>query len=174
MQGNWENGASKLQRAQYDVQIAFHRLNFAAQARQALGATDPGEIVPELARLAAGQASRTAVFFSEGLARASDDEETSASLAASGSDAAAALSELASFLEQLAEEASGPPRLGDLYPQALRLGLDRDLTPDTVLDQAAHHKTAHEAPGTGHQVNFIVHMRIQVDRNQAIATNTVA
>jgi hypothetical protein len=34
MQGKWENGASKLQRAQYDVQIAFHRLNFAAQARQ--------------------------------------------------------------------------------------------------------------------------------------------
>merc|ERR1711968_312431 len=33
MQGKWESGASKLQQAQYDVQIAFHRMNFAAQAK---------------------------------------------------------------------------------------------------------------------------------------------
>merc|ERR1711871_1899384 len=33
MQGQWEAGASKLQKAQYDVQIAFHRMNFATQAR---------------------------------------------------------------------------------------------------------------------------------------------
>ena len=40
----------------------------ARQAKQALGATDPAEIVPDLARLAAGQATRTAVFFKDGLA----------------------------------------------------------------------------------------------------------
>merc|ERR1712196_335754 len=33
MQGQWEAGASKLQKAQYDVQIAFPRMNFATQAR---------------------------------------------------------------------------------------------------------------------------------------------
>ena len=106
------------------------------QARQALGATDPSEIVPELARLAAGQAWRSAVFFKGGLAGASEDEETSASLAEAGGQAAAALSDLSSFLERLADTASGPPRLGPLYPVALRLGLDRDLAPDDVLTAA--------------------------------------
>ena len=106
------------------------------QARQALGATDPSEIVPELARLAAGQASRSAVFFTDGLAGASGDEETSAALAEAGGQAAAALSELSSFLERLADTASCPPRLGALYPSALRLGLDRDLAPDDVLTAA--------------------------------------
>ena len=124
------------------------------QAERALGAAQPSEIVPELARLAAGQATRTAVFFKDGLAEASDDADASASLREAGGRAAAALTDLASFLERLAEEASGPPRLGALYPDALRVGLDRDLSPDDVLEAAERDlsEIRSEAAGYGRTV----------------------
>ncbi len=106
------------------------------QAKQTLGATDPSRIAPELATLAAGQAARTALFFRDGLPGATDDAQIGASLAAAGRRAGVALDDLSSFLERLAETASGPTRLGSLYPDALRLGLDRDVAPDDVLEAA--------------------------------------
>ena len=90
----------------------------AAQARASLTATDPSAISPELCQLASGQASASSQFYSEGLAAATQDEDDPRlrqRLATAGEQAGRALSDLAGFLEELGEKATGSARLGEDY-----------------------------------------------------------
>jgi uncharacterized protein (DUF885 family) len=102
----------------------------ARQAQEALSATPPSSIAPELARLAAGQSRASARFFKTGLADAAGEQVAARSeLRARGQEAAAALEQLATFLDGVASRATGSPRLGRDYPAAFRCvtGLDQPL-----------------------------------------------
>ena len=89
----------------------------ALQARQALAASDPSQIASELAAMAARQAGASAVFYRQGFAAAAPEgaAELREKMTTAGALAAAALEELAEFLGQLEQRASGSVRLGDEY-----------------------------------------------------------
>lgn len=112
------------------------------QARAALEETPPQSFAEIRATRAARQAHSSAQFFAESLAEAAngltDDarDELHARLASVGQDAAAALRELAKFLDSAAEKAAGPDRLGDLYAESFRLGTGVDATVADVLADA--------------------------------------
>ncbi len=110
-----------------------------AQARAALGGTPKDEIAPELCRWAAHQAGASAEFYAEGLAAATtenDDASLRQGLVSSGMAAGQALSGLASFLEELAGEATGSSRLGENYRLRFEIvnGIDTPLA--DVLSEA--------------------------------------
>jgi hypothetical protein len=95
---------------------------FASQAIDALGATDPAEIAPDLCRMAARQARNSALFYRRGFAGAAgDDEQLADRLRLAGLEAAEALETLASFLDDLEARASGSPRLGEQYAELFQL-----------------------------------------------------
>lgn len=101
----------------------------ARQAREALAAAPDDALAPEIARIAAHQVAASASFYREGFAEAADDETRQDELSTVGEEAAAALDALASFLEELAERATGDPRLRDLYAESFRLvtGVERPV-----------------------------------------------
>jgi len=91
---------------------------FATQARTALAATATDEIAPELCLLASRQARASAQFYAEGLAAATtedDDADLRQRLLRAGENAAEALTDLALFLHDLEDKASGSARLGEDY-----------------------------------------------------------
>lgn len=111
----------------------------AARARETLGAADPARIAPELATIAARQARASATFYREGFARVAEGEEKALAgrLATAGAAAAAALEELAAFLDQLAARATGSPRLGEeAYGLLFRLHTGLDDPPAEVAAEA--------------------------------------
>ena len=108
----------------------------ARQARETLGATDPAQISPEIAGLAARQVASTARFYREGFAKATEDQALADELERSGASAAAALEELAAFLEDLAVRASGSPRLGEHWQESFRLITGDSRTAGEVLAAA--------------------------------------
>ncbi len=127
----------------------------AAQAREALGATDPRTIAPELAQLAARQAAASAAFYRGGFASAAgDDAELASRLAATGATAAQALDELARFLEELAGRATGDPRLAEHYAENFRLvtGVEQPVAEMLAEAQAALSEKRSEAAAYGRSV----------------------
>lgn len=139
---------------------------FVAQARKTLKGADPARIAPELARIAAGQARASATFYREGFARVAEgvggptgggdpegegDERTEAAsvagaLRSSGKEAAEALDEFAGFLEDLAAEATGSPRLGEEHYRLLfRLHTGIERPPAEVAEEAAEALVAKRA-----------------------------
>jgi uncharacterized protein (DUF885 family) len=105
-----------------------------SQAIEALGGTDPTEIAPDLSRIAARQARNSALFYREGLSSAAgDDQELADRLRVAGREAADAFETLADFLEELAERASGSPRLGEHYAELFRLATGEERSVEEVL-----------------------------------------
>ena len=89
-----------------------------SQARAALASSATDEIAAELCLLASRQARASAQFYAEGLAAATTDQDDGTlrqRLVESGAGAFEALSSFATFLEELGEQASGSPRLGEDY-----------------------------------------------------------
>ncbi len=88
----------------------------ASQARAAL-ADGGDEIAPEIAAIAARQAASSARFYETGFVRAakSAGAKLEAELAEAAGAAQRALADLAAFLETVAAEATGSPRLGEDY-----------------------------------------------------------
>ena len=93
------------------------------QARQALEATAPSEISQEICQLAAYQTRASAEIYRSSFPRAAEGHPDALKkrMGESGGRAAAALDELAAFLEALAKKASGTPRLGTAYAESFRV-----------------------------------------------------
>ena len=108
----------------------FPRL--AKQARQALEMSDPAVIAPEICGIAANILRGSAKFYREGFPRAGDLPE----LKPVGEKAAAALDELAVFLDGLQKKAKGYPRLGKDYAARFRLVTGVQEPVERVLAQA--------------------------------------
>jgi hypothetical protein len=109
----------------------------ARQAQDALGASAPSAVAPELARIAASQARASALFCATGLADAAKGQpELEAALRREGATAAKSLNELAAFLDDLAKRATGSPRLGDHYAAAFRWGTGLEEPLADVLSRA--------------------------------------
>ncbi len=93
---------------------------FCRQAQAALAETPPKDIAPDFARIAAGQAKASARFYREGFSGLfAGDEKAAASTEAI--EAAAVLEKLGTYLEELSRKATGSPRLGSDYREALRI-----------------------------------------------------
>lgn len=94
----------------------------ARQAREALEGTAPSGINPEIGQLAAYQTRASAEIYRSSFPKAAEGqpEALRKRMGESGRRAAAALDELAVFLEGLAKKASGSPRLGALYAERFR------------------------------------------------------
>ena len=101
---------------------------FCRQAQASLGLGSPDRIVADHARMASGQIAAAASFYEDGLVESAsplEGEQAEAlrlKLATNGRQAAEALKELSAFLEELAADATGDPRLGDHYAQSFYLG----------------------------------------------------
>ena len=108
----------------------------AEQARTALSATARERIAPELCAIAARQLGATARFFREGLPGAAETAAQRDMLEEAGTVAAESLEQLGSFLAELESEATGSPRLGDLYVRRFRLVTGIEEPPEAVLRQA--------------------------------------
>lgn len=106
----------------------------AGQAQDALAATPPALIAPELCRIAAGQAQAAAAFYRDGFPRAGGGD--AAALRAAGATAADGLARLATFLNALAARATGDPRLGHDYADTFRLGTRVTEPVEAVLARA--------------------------------------
>jgi len=121
--------AERLQRASTRADL-IPRL--ARQAREALEATAPTGISPEICQLAVYQTRVSAEIYRSSFPGAAEGqpEALKKRMGESGGRAAAALDELAIFLEGLAKKASGSPRLGALYDERFRAmtGLQEPVT----------------------------------------------
>ncbi len=115
------------------VKRAENLPRLARQAEQILGRTDPVDIAPELARLAAGQARSTAVFYRLGFPAVDPGRDD---LKPAGEAAATAIEHLADFLDDLATHATGSPLLGDQYEETFRLGTGITTPVNEILHQA--------------------------------------
>lgn len=122
----------------------FPRL--AAQAREALS-KDPARIAPEICALAAPILRSSAAFYREGFPQAANGqgEELRKEVKDAGGKAAAALDELAAFLEGLQSKAKGYPRLGADYAARFRLVTGVDEPVEKVLAGAVAALTARRA-----------------------------
>jgi len=125
---------------------------FCRQAEEALSKTPASEIAPDFARIAAGQAKASAQFYREGFAGLFSGEEKAAASKESA-EAAAALTNLSSFCEDLSRKAAGSPRLGARYRDALRIQTG-EPDPDAMLARAVADLEAKrkEAAGYGRSV----------------------
>lgn len=112
--------ADRLQRAAARADL-IPRL--AGQAREALGGSEPSGISPEICQLAGYQARASAELYRASFPKAAEGQPEALKnrMGESGGRAAAALDELAAFLEGLAKKASGTPRLGALYGERFRV-----------------------------------------------------
>ncbi|MEA2562236.1 MAG: hypothetical protein QOH06_3740 [Acidobacteriota bacterium] len=104
----------------------------AKQARQALDLGDPALIAPEICGIAANILRGSAQFYREGFPKAGD----APGLKTTGEKAAAALDELAVFLDGLQKKAKGYPRLGKDYAARFRLVTGVEEPVERVLAQA--------------------------------------
>jgi uncharacterized protein (DUF885 family) len=107
---------------------------FCRQAQATLSSAPPSKIAPDFARIAAGQARASATFYRQGFAGVfSGDEKTAA--AKEAQDAAAALEAFAAYLDGLSKQATGSPRLGPDYKQALAVATG-EADPEALLARA--------------------------------------
>lgn len=104
------------------------------QAQSALSASPPSQIAPDFARIAAGQARASAQFYRQGFPSLFEGEERDAATREALA-AAAALDGLASYLDGLTPRATGSPRLGSHYAEALRIATG-ETDPNAVLSRA--------------------------------------
>jgi len=104
------------------------------QAEQALAATPPDRVAPDFARIAAGQARASALFYRQGFASLFSGEEKEAA-SKEAAAAAGALDHLATYLDGLSRRATGSPRLSADYPEALRI-VTGETSPDALLARA--------------------------------------
>ena len=95
----------------------------ARQAREALGAAAPSEMSSEICQLAVYQARAAAELYRASFPKAAEGEPEALQkrMGESGQRAAAALDDLAAFLETLVKKATGSPRLGDAYAERFRV-----------------------------------------------------
>jgi hypothetical protein len=109
----------------------------ALQAEEAL-AGSASEVAPEVAEIAAGQVAASARFYGEGFAAAAagQSDALQEELRAAGKEAQAGLDRLARFLETLAAESLGSPRLGAHYEELFHLATGESAGIDEVLDRA--------------------------------------
>jgi uncharacterized protein (DUF885 family) len=110
----------------------------ARQAREALVATTPSGINPEICQLAGYQTRASAEIYRASFPKAAEGQPDALKkrMGESGRRAAAALDELAAFLEGLAKKASGSPRLGALYAERFRAVTGVQEPVDRVLARA--------------------------------------
>ena len=110
----------------------------ARQAREALGGAAPSAISSEISQYAVFQTRAYAALYRDNLLQAGEGqpEALKKRLAESGGRAAAALDELAVFLEELTKKASGSPRLGSLYAERFRTVTGIQEPVDDVLSRA--------------------------------------
>ena len=101
----------------------------ARQAQETLAKTESSNVAPELCRIAARQLQASSAFYGKGFAEAVGPNEE-------GPLAAKALSALAEFIEQLAEKATGSPRLGAAYAESFRLGTGIEEPVPQILERA--------------------------------------
>jgi Bacterial protein of unknown function (DUF885) len=129
--------APREQRVRGAVARALALPHLAGQARAALDGSRT-LVAPEVAAIAARQVRASARFYGEGLAGAADglDEELRGAAAEAGAAAGAALTELADFLDVLATEAAGSPRLGDRYAERFALATGETAPLAEVLERA--------------------------------------
>jgi uncharacterized protein (DUF885 family) len=123
-----------------------------AQAREALVGTDPDQIAAEHCAIAARQAEASATFYRDGFARAAEGAnraEARQQADRAGALAADALERFAEFLHDLEADATGSPRLGDLYPEAFRIGTGIDDPVEVVLARAEAALVAKRAETAG-------------------------
>lgn len=106
----------------------------AAQAREALS-KDPSRIAPEICGIAAPILRSSAMFYRGGFLRAAEGQgaELRKEVKESGDKAAAALDDLAAFVEGLQPKAKGYPRLGAAYAARFRLVTGVDEPVEKVL-----------------------------------------
>jgi hypothetical protein len=105
------------------------------QARQALARGDRKLISADLTRLAAAQARATRDFYSKGFPSLFSSE-AAAPARKTSDEAAQSLDRFALYLDELAQRASGSPRLGVHYPEALRLATGLSEEPAAIRAQA--------------------------------------
>lgn len=122
----------------------------ASEARVALAASSPAVLAPDLLAMAAYQASSTATFYRDGFPQAALEapQDLQDRVAGAGLAAARALEELAEFLASLQQEATGSPRLGELYREKFRLvtGIEQPLAEVLAsAEQALEDKVAETA-----------------------------
>lgn len=92
------------------------------QAREALVGTAPSGISSEICQLAVYQARASAELYRASFPKAAEGQPDALKkrMGESGGRAAAALDELATFLEGLVKKATGSPRMGALYGERFR------------------------------------------------------
>ena len=105
------------------------------QARQALARGDRKLISADLTRLAAAQARATRDFYSKGFPSLFSGEAAVPARKTS-EEAAQSLDRFAVYLDELAQRASGSPRLGVHYAEALRLATGLSEEPAAVRTRA--------------------------------------
>lgn len=107
----------------------------ARQAREALAATPPSNVSAELCTLAVRQSRASAELYRASFPKAAEgrSEDVRKRVGESGRRAAAALEELAVFLEGLAGKATGSPRLGERYAERFRIVTGIEQPVDQVL-----------------------------------------
>src|SRR6185503_17765380 len=101
----------------------------------ALGKTAPAHIARELVTPAAAQVRQLSQLYGAGLSEfaAPADPAARKTLASAGATAAKALDGFARFLSGLEQKASGSPRLGADYAQALRIDLEVEDSPQALI-----------------------------------------
>jgi len=114
------------------------------QAREALAATAPSGVSSELCALAVRQARASAELYRASFPKAAEgrSEDIRKQVRESGRRAAAALDEMAAFLEGLATKATGSPRLGERYAERFRIVTGVTDPVDQVLAHAEADLTA--------------------------------
>lgn len=106
----------------------------AVQAREALS-KDPSRIAPEICAIAAPILRSSATFYREGFPHAAQGQgvELEKEMKEAGGKAAAALDDLASFLDGIQPKAKGYPRLGADYAARFRVVTGVDEPVEKVL-----------------------------------------
>lgn len=118
------------------------------QARQTFASAKPEDVAPDFCQIASNQLSSLARFYRDGFAIAA------ATSAQTGRPAADALEQLAKFFGELAQHASGSPRLGRDYPTTFHVGTRVDQPVAEILKSAEQDLVAKrsEAAAYGREV----------------------
>ena len=119
----------------------------AKEARENFSHAKREEIAPELCKIAASQLRASATFYREGFPAAVGDN---ADAKGEGERAAAAVSELATLLDELGKSATGSARLGAAYAETFRIGTGINEAPAEVLARATSDLVALRAEATAY------------------------
>jgi hypothetical protein len=107
---------------------------FAREGRDHFAHVDPKFVAPEFCQIAAGQLRATAKFYQGGFVTATNGDDSARKQSA---DAAAALLDFATAVDELGKKAKGTPRLGENYAETFRVGTGGlSESPSKVLARA--------------------------------------